>query len=76
MCPSCFSHDISRSKKRKLSDNFMRWMGKVAYRCRDCHRRFYVNIDEHNRLKKAEEWKRRSQEHAEATAREKRTTTT
>jgi transposase len=62
MCPSCHSNDISRSRKRKLQDSFMRWMGKVAYRCRDCHKRFYVNIDVDQRLRRAQEWKRRSDE--------------
>ncbi len=41
----------------------MRWMGKVAYRCRDCQRRFYVNIDVDRRLRRAQEWQRRSSEH-------------
>lgn len=41
----------------------MRWMGKVAYRCRDCQRRFYVNIDVDRRLRKALEWRRRAEEH-------------
>jgi len=63
MCPSCNSHDVSRSRKRKLKDSFMRWMGKVAYRCRDCQRRFYVNIDVDRRLRRAKEWQRRSSEH-------------
>ncbi len=62
MCPSCHSSDISRSRKRKLKDSFMRWMGKVAYRCRDCQKRFYVNIDVDQRLRRAQEWKRRSDE--------------
>jgi hypothetical protein len=62
MCPSCHSNDISRSRKRKLRDSFMRWMGKVAYRCRDCQKRFYVNIDIDKRLRRAQEWKRRSEE--------------
>jgi len=44
----------------------MRWMGKVAYRCRDCHRRFYVNIDVDKRLHRAQEWKKRSSEHVSA----------
>jgi transposase-like protein len=64
MCPSCHSDDVSRSRKRKLRDSFMRWMGKVAYRCRDCQKRFYVNIDVDQRLRRAQEWKRRSEEHA------------
>jgi hypothetical protein len=64
MCPSCHSNDVSRSRKRKLKDSFMRWMGKVAYRCRDCQKRFYVAIDIDRRLRSAEEWRRRSQEHA------------
>jgi hypothetical protein len=63
MCPSCQSADISRSRKRKLKDSFMRWMGKVAYRCRECQRRFYVNIDVDRRLRRAKEWQRRSAEH-------------
>jgi len=63
MCPSCQSNDVSRSRKRKLKDRFMRWMGKVAYRCRDCQRRFYVNIDVDRRLRRAQEWQRRSSEH-------------
>ena len=63
MCPSCHSIDISRSRKRKLKDRLMRWMGKVAYRCRDCQRRFYVNIDIDRRLRKAKDWERRSAEH-------------
>jgi hypothetical protein len=42
----------------------MRWMGKVAYRCRDCRKRFYVNIDVDRRLRRAQEWKKRSEEHA------------
>ncbi len=63
MCPSCHSNDVSRSRKRKLKDRFMRWMGKVAYRCRDCQRRFYVNIDVDRRLRRAQEWQRRSAEH-------------
>jgi transposase-like protein len=62
MCPSCHSNDVSRSRKRKLKDSFMRWMGKVAYRCRDCQKRFYVNIDVDRRLRRAQEWKRRSDE--------------
>ena len=66
MCPSCHSSDISRSRKRKLKDSFMRWMGKVAYRCRDCQKRFYVNIDIDRRLRRAQEWKRRSDELATA----------
>ena len=44
MCPSCQSNDISRSRKRKLTDSFMRWMGRIAYRCRDFRKRFYVDI--------------------------------
>jgi transposase-like protein len=60
MCPSCHSHSISRSRKRKLADSLMRWMGKVAYRCRDCQRRFYINVDEHRRLRRAAEWQRRT----------------
>ena len=64
MCPSCHSNDISRSRKRKLKDSFMRWMGKVAYRCRDCQKRFYVNLDVDRRLRRAHEWKRRSDESA------------
>ena len=63
MCPSCHSNDVSRSRKRKLRDSFMRWMGKVAYRCRDCHRRFYVTIDVDKRLHRAHEWQKRSMEH-------------
>jgi hypothetical protein len=66
MCPSCHSSDVSRSRKRKLKDHFMRWMGKVAYRCRDCQRRFYVNIDVDRRLRRASEWQRRSAEHVSA----------
>ena len=66
MCPSCHSNDISRSRKRKLRDSFMRWMGKVAYGCRDCQKRFYVNIDVDRRLRRAHEWKRRSDELATA----------
>jgi hypothetical protein len=66
MCPSCQSNDISRSRKRKLTDGFMRWMGKVAYRCRDCQKRFYVNVDIDKRLRRAEEWRVRSEEHATA----------
>ncbi len=62
MCPSCHSNDISRSRKRKLKDSFMRWMGKVPYRCRDCQKRFYVNVDVDRRLRRAQEWKRRSDE--------------
>ena len=64
MCPSCHSNDVSRSRKRKLKDKFMRWMGKVAYRCRDCHRRFYVNIDVDNRLRSVHEWQKKSMDHA------------
>ena len=64
MCPSCHSNDISRSRKRKLKDSVMRWMGKVAYRCRDCQKRFYVNLDVDRRLRRAHEWKRRSDESA------------
>lgn len=41
----------------------MRWMGKVAYRCRDCQRRFYVNVDVDRRLRRAKEWQKRSEEH-------------
>jgi hypothetical protein len=41
-------------------------MGKVAYRCRDCQKRFYVNIDVDQRLRRAQEWKRRSEELATA----------
>ncbi len=63
MCPSCHSNDVSRSRKKKLKDRFMRWMGKVAYRCRDCHRRFYVTIDVDKRLRRALEWQKRSSEH-------------
>ncbi len=40
----------------------MRWMGKVPYRCRDCQKRFYVNVDVDRRLRRAQEWKRRSDE--------------
>jgi len=64
MCPSCHSNDISRSHKRKLKDRFMRWMGKIAYRCRDCQKRFYVDIDEDRRLRRVHDWQRRSEEHA------------
>jgi hypothetical protein len=66
MCPSCHSNDVSRSRRRKLKDSFMRWMGKVAYRCRDCQKRFYVAIDVDRRLSAAQEWRKRSQEHAGA----------
>ncbi len=66
MCPSCQSNDISRSRKRKMKDSFMRWMGKVAYRCRDCQKRFYVDIDVDQRLRRAQEWKRRTEEVATA----------
>ena len=66
MCPSCHSNDVSRSRKRKLKDSFMRWIGKVAYRCRDCQRRFYVNIDVDRRLRRALEWQKRSTEHTTA----------
>jgi hypothetical protein len=41
-------------------------MGKVAYRCRDCQKRFYVNIDVDRRLRRAQEWKKRSEEMATA----------
>jgi len=41
----------------------MRWMGKVAYRCRDCQRRFYVTIDIDRRLRRAHEWQKRANEH-------------
>ena len=68
MCPSCHSNDISRSRKRKLRDSFMRWMGKVAYRCRDCRRRFYVNIDVDKRLRRVKEWERRSADQVGGTA--------
>jgi len=64
VCPSCHSNDVSRSRKKKLKDRFMRWMGKVAYRCRDCQRRFYVTIDVDKRLRRALEWRRRTAEHA------------
>jgi hypothetical protein len=64
MCPSCHSNDVSRSRKRKLKDSFMRWMGKVAYRCRECQRRFYVNVDVDKRLRRALEWQRRATEHS------------
>lgn len=63
MCPSCHSNDVSRSRKRKLKDRFMRWMGKVAYRCRDCHRRFYVSIDVDKRLRSVHDWQKRSSDH-------------
>ena len=63
MCPSCHSNDVSRSRKRKLKDRFMRWMGKIAYRCRDCQRRFYVTIDVDRRLRRAHEWQKRANEH-------------
>ncbi len=66
MCPSCHSNDVSRSRRRKLKDRFMRWMGKVAYRCRDCHRRFYVSIDVDKRLRSVQEWQKRSMEHVTA----------
>ncbi len=66
MCPSCHSNDVSRSRRRKLKDRFMRWMGKVAYRCRDCHRRFYVSIDVDKRLRSVKEWQKRSMEHVTA----------
>ena len=66
MCPSCHSSDVSRSRKRKLKDSFMRWMGKIAYRCRDCQRRFYVTIDVDKRLRRALEWQKRSTEHINA----------
>jgi hypothetical protein len=68
MCPSCHSNDVSRSRKRKLRDSLMHWMGKVAYRCRDCHRRFYVPIDVDKRLHGVHEWKKKSQEHATGAA--------
>ena len=47
-----------------MRDSFMRWMGKVAYRCRDCQKRFYVDIDVDRRLRRAQDWKRRSEEMA------------
>jgi hypothetical protein len=68
MCPSCHSNDVSRSRKRKLKDRLMRWMGKVAYRCRDCHRRFYVTLDVDKRLRGLHEWQKKTQEHAASAA--------
>jgi hypothetical protein len=66
MCPSCHSSDISRSRKRKLVDAFMRWMGKTPYRCRDCQKRFYVNSSLDRRLRQDQEWRRKSAEHVHA----------
>jgi hypothetical protein len=72
MCPSCRSNDVSRSRKRKLKDRFMRWLGKVAYRCRDCHRRFYVTLDVDKRLHGVHEWQKKTQEHATNGGKKKR----
>jgi transposase-like protein len=42
MCPRCNSQEISRSRGRKFADRLMLWMGKHPYRCRECHKRFYI----------------------------------
>jgi hypothetical protein len=44
-------------------------MGKVAYRCRECHRRFYVTIDVDKRLKKIHEWQKKTAEHTSSAKR-------
>lgn len=42
MCPRCRSDHISRSRRWKFVDLFMRLWGMRPYRCRECHSRFYM----------------------------------
>ncbi len=55
MCPSCNSKEISRSRSRKFADRLMLWMGKHPYRCRECHKRFYIAQDLAERTRRENE---------------------
>jgi hypothetical protein len=40
-CPSCGKSDIRRSHSSNWRDSVQRVLGRQAYRCRKCRRRFY-----------------------------------
>ena len=43
-CTRCFGRDVRRSQHRGLLDNIMKMLQRSPYRCRGCHKRFYVYI--------------------------------
>ncbi len=43
MCPSCKSTNVRRSRSHAFRDRIMKFAGLTPYRCRECHRRFFVN---------------------------------
>lgn len=43
MCPTCNSTNVRRSRSHALRDRIMKFAGFTPYRCRDCHKRFFVD---------------------------------
>lgn len=43
-CPQCHSDDITRSRHRLLDRLVLPVLHGEVFRCRDCHKRFWVNV--------------------------------
>jgi DNA-directed RNA polymerase subunit RPC12/RpoP len=43
-CPKCFGRDVRPSRKGGFLDSVMEKFGRTPYRCRSCHKRFYVYV--------------------------------
>ena len=43
-CPRCFGRDVRPSQRRGMFDNIMEMLRRAPYRCRNCHKRFYVFV--------------------------------
>jgi hypothetical protein len=57
MCPRCKSTEVTRSRSRKLLDPFLRWLGMKPYRCRECHKRFYLPASMESKHKRERAWR-------------------
>lgn len=43
-CPHCHSDDITKSRRRFLDRLVLPFLRGEVHRCRDCHKRFWVNL--------------------------------
>jgi hypothetical protein len=57
MCPRCKSTEVTRSRSRKLLDPVWRWLGLKPYRCRECHKRFYLPAAMESKHKRERAWR-------------------
>jgi hypothetical protein len=43
-CPHCHSDDVTRSRRRFMDRLFLPFLRGEVYRCRDCHKRYWVGV--------------------------------